>query len=179
MLQRRKVLMGLGVGAVSIGAGLWARRVWFDQRYLQPRFNSAQPVSYAVSSPDERLHAELMFEAAGGSAPRWRVHHDNRSVLEPESLSLTLSDSRKLGSGVQVIGQQLTRLHENVSADLSGECNELAVQMLDAATGIIFDVIVRAYDAGVALSYLVRHIPGDETLQPFNTPWRLVMLAKK
>lgn len=179
MIQRRKLLLGLGVGAVAVataGAGLWARRVWFDRQYLQPRFNSVQAARYSVSSPNERLHAELMFEAAGGAAPRWSVRHDDRAVLEPESLGLTLADARKLGPGAQIIGQQLTRLHEDVAAELSGECNELAVQMLDAATGIMFDVMVRAYDAGVALGYLVRYTPDDETLQPFTTPWRVVRL---
>jgi hypothetical protein len=157
-----------------VTGGAWARRLWFNQHYLQPRFNSVEAVTYAVASPDERLHAELSFAAAGGAAPRWRVHHDNRDVVELESLALTLADSRKLGSGAQIIGQQLTRLHENVGSDLTGECNELAVQLLDGATGIMFDIMVRAYDAGVAQCYLLRYNPQDEALQPLTTPWRVV-----
>lgn len=187
LFQRRKVLIGLGVGAAAVataGAGLWARRLWFDRHYLQPRFNTVEAASYAVSSPNGRWHAELLFDAAGGAAPRWRVNHAGRAVLEPESLGLTLSDGRKLGPGVQVIGQQSVQLHEHEplgggdAANLSGECSELAVQMLDAATGIIFDIIVRAYDTGVALSYLIRYIPDNESLQPYTTPWRVVLDAK-
>lgn len=188
LLQRRKVLIGLGFGAAVVataGAGIWARRLWFERHYLQPRFNTAGAVSYAVSSPNKRWYAELLFEAAGGAAPRWRVNRDGRAVLEPESLGLMLADGRKLGPGVQVIGQQSVQLHEHQpladgeAANLSGECSELAVQMLDAATGIMFDIIVRAYDAGVALAYLVRYIPDNESLQPFATPWRVVLVDTK
>lgn len=174
--SRRHLLVGFGLGAAAVvTGGAWARRFWFEQRYLQPRFNSVEAVAYAVASPDDRLHAELSFAAAGGAAPRWRVHRNNRDVLEFESLALTLADSRKLGSGAQIIGQQLTRLHENVGADLTGECNELAVQLLDVATGVMFDIMIRAYDAGVAQCYLVRYLPEEETLQPFTTPWRVVL----
>lgn len=174
MLQRRNLLIGLAVVATA-GTGVWARRFWYERQYLQPRFNTAAAVSYSVASPDERLRAEVLFEAAGGAAPRWQVHHDDRAILEPESLGLTLADARKLGPGAQIIGQQLTRLHESLQLPLSGECNELAVQMIDAATGIMFDIMVRAYDTGVAQSYLVRYIPDNEALQPFTTPWRVVL----
>lgn len=172
--QRRKVLIGLGVGAAVVattGFGLWARRLWYDRHYAQPSFNSDQAVSYAAESPNGRLRAEILFEAAGGGAPRWRVQHRGRAVLEPGSLGLTLADGRQLGPGVRIIGQQLTRLDETlqppygVAAEYAGACNELAVQMMDAATGIIFDILVRAYDAGVALRYLIRYIPDSETLQ--------------
>ena len=175
-LPRRKLLLGLAA-VTTVGAGVWVRRSWFDRHYLQPRFNAAEAVTYAVASPDERLRAEVSFEAAGGAAPCWRIHRDDRAVLESESLGLTLEDARKLGPGAQVIGQQLTRLQADHAAELTGECNELAVQMLDAATGIIFDIIVRAYDAGVALGYLVRYLPENETIQPFATPWRLILPA--
>ena len=175
MLQRRKVLLGLAAVATA-GAGVWARRMWFDRQYLEPRFNSVQALTYAVASPDERLRAEVLFEAAGGAAPHLRVHRGDREVIEPESLGLTLSDARKVGPGAQIIGQQLTLLNDNLHlpVGLSGECNELAVQMLDAPTGIMFDIVVRAYDAGVALSYLVRYLPDMETLQPYMTPWRVI-----
>jgi hypothetical protein len=174
MLQRRKLLLGLAAMS-TVGAGVWIRRAWFDRRYLQPGFNTAEAVTYAVASPDRRLRADVSFEAAGGAAPRWRVHRDERAVLESEALGLTLADARKLGPGAQVIGQQLTRLHEDHAAELTGQCNELAVQVLDAATGIIFDIIVRAYDAGVALGYLVRYMPDNESMQPFTTPWRVIL----
>jgi hypothetical protein len=174
MLQRRKLLLGLAA-ITTVGAGVWARRAWFDRHYLQPGFNTAEAVTYAVASPNQRLRAEVLFEAAGGATPRWRVHRDERAVLQSEALGLTLADARKLGPGARVIGQQLTRLHEGHAAELAGECNELAVQMLDAATGIIFDVIVRAYDAGVALGYLVRYMPDNESMQPFTTPWRVIL----
>jgi len=174
LLQRRKLLWGLAA-ITTMGAGVWARRSWFDRHYLQPRFNTAAAVTYSVASPNERLRAEVSFEAAGGAAPSWRVHRDDRAVLESESLVLMLANARELGPGAQVIGQQLTRLHEDSAAELAGECNELAVQLLDAATGIIFDIVVRAYDAGVAQGYLVRYLPENETLQPFTTPWRVIV----
>lgn len=154
----------------TTGFGLWARRLWYDRHYAQPSFNSDQAVSYAAESPNGRLRAEILFEAAGGGAPRWRVQHRGRAVLEPGSLGLTLADGRQLGPGARIIGQQLTRLDETlqppygVASEYAGACNELAVQLMDAATGIIFDILVRAYDAGVALRYLIRYIPDSETL---------------
>lgn len=173
VFQRRKMLMGLGVGAAiaAISVGVWARRQWFDKHYAQPTFNSSEAVSYTAQSPNSLLRAEILFEPVGGGAPQWRVQHRGRAVLETSSLGLTLADGRQLGPGVQIIGQQLTRLDESlptpygVPPEYAGVCNELAVQMMDAATGIIFDILVRAYDAAVALRYLIRYIPGSETVR--------------
>jgi alpha-glucosidase len=173
MLNRRNVLIGLGVGTafMATGLGIWARRQWFDKHYAQPSFNSSEAVSYAAQSPNGLVRAEILFDAAGGGAPRWRVQHRGRAVLEPGSLGLMLADGRQLGPGVRIIGQQLTELDEispplyGVTAKYTDACNEQAVQMMDAATGIIFDILVRAYDAGVALRYLIRYIPDSETLQ--------------
>jgi len=167
LLKRRSVLIGLGTGTAiaAAGVGLWWRRQWFDQHYAQPTFNQETAVSYAVESPNGQLRAEIIFDSAGGGAPRWQVQHRGRAVLEPGELGLILADGRKLGPGVRIIGQQLTRIHDTwqpsygIAAEYPGANNELAVQMMDAATGIIFDILLRAYDAGVALRYLLRHIP--------------------
>ncbi len=173
MLKRRNLVLGLGAGAALAvtGLGVLARRQWFDRHYAQPSFNSNEAVSYAVSSPNGLLRAELLFDAAAGIAPRWRVQHRGRAVLEPGSLELMLADGRKLGPGARILGQQLIPLDQTwqppygITAQYPGACNELAVQLMDATTGIMFDILLRAYDAGVALRYLVRHVPDGDSLK--------------
>jgi len=115
LLERRNVLIGLGIGTAlaSAGAGLWWRRRWFDEHYAQPTFNRDTAVSYAADSPNGNVRAELLFDAAGGGAPRWRVQLRDRTVLEPGELGLTLADGRKLGPSVRIIGQQLTRINDS------------------------------------------------------------------
>jgi alpha-glucosidase len=169
VLKRRKILVGLGAGALTAAAGwgVWGRKAWHS---AEPNTSGERAVSYAAESPHGLLRAEIVLEGSSGGTPRWRVQHRGRPVLEPSPLGLTLADGRQLGASVRIIGQKVTRLNETwrppygIASEYAGECNELAVQLLDTASNVTFDILLRAYDAGIALRYLLRTIPDGETL---------------
>jgi alpha-glucosidase len=171
MTTKRAAIVGIASGAAVLAAALGIRRAWYDHRYLPREFNQGQPLAIGIDSPNGKLRVEVLFEAVGGAAPRWRVQHQGRTILEPSLLGLTLADGRKLGPGVRVIGHQEAMLDETwkptygIAAQYAGACRELAVQAMDVASGIMFDIELRAYDAGVALRYLVRFVPEQESLK--------------
>jgi alpha-glucosidase len=169
--NRRKLIVGVAGGATVVAAGVWAPRAWHDRQHLPPEFNRIGPLTLGVQSPNGKLRAELLLDAVGGAAPRWRVEHQGKTVLEPSLVGLTLADGRKLGPGVRVIGYQTATLDETwappygISARYAGTCQQLALQVMDVASGIMFDIVLRAYDSGIAIRYLVRFVPDQESIK--------------
>ncbi|CAN7434664.1 glycoside hydrolase family 97 catalytic domain-containing protein [Phenylobacterium sp. LjRoot225] len=112
----------------------------------------------AARSPDGRLSVTLH----PGAALTWSVTHSVRgSVLVDSELGLVLADGRRLGPGVELISSRRRRVRaawaprygiRDVSVD---HCDELTAHFRDRATGLSFGVVVRAYDEGVAVRYVL------------------------
>jgi alpha-glucosidase len=169
MFNRRKLLVGVAGGA-TVAAGIWARRAWNERRSPPPEFNRISPLALGVQSPNGKLRAELLLDAVGGGAPRWRVEHQGKTILEPSLLGLTLADGGRLGPGVKVIGHQTTTRDETweppygISARYAGTCQELTVRVVDVPSGVVFDIVLRAYDAGIGIRYSMRSAPHRESI---------------
>jgi len=133
----------------------------------------------AVNSPDGRLRAAL----EPGGELSWRVEDAaGRTLLEPSALGLILADGRRLGPGAQLISSAQRRRRgvwagpygvRKVSTD---DCQELTARFRDPATGLRFEVVLRAYDAGVAVRYVLRsavRLAGEQTGFRFPTGSRI------
>ncbi|WP_433185786.1 glycoside hydrolase family 97 catalytic domain-containing protein [Actinoallomurus sp. CA-150999] len=120
--------------------------------------------SWSVISPGGRLHARLAWGPAGLT---WAVNLHRRPVLLPSTLGLRLDSGAVLGPGATLTGFRRDRIHGHWTPAygrrerLTEECAELQVDLVDPATNTAFSVILRAYDDGVALRYLLRNAPGD------------------
>lgn len=121
---------------------------------------------FNVRSPNGILRATIAIAAHGsGGAIVWEVSYGDRAVILPSVLGLVLSDGRCLGMGARVVGHRLLKHddrwkpHYGIHSEYGGVYEELTVNLEDPMSGIGFDVIVRVYDAGVAIRYLLRQNP--------------------
>lgn len=131
---------------------------------------SAGPAAAAatkVSSPDGRLTVGVTTQ--DGQLRYW-VRRDGRTVVLPSALGLRLTDGSTLGTGVTVSGTT-TRARNTTWRPVWGadalvrdHHRELTVGLRQAG-GRVFDLIVRAYDDGVALRYSVPRQDGLPTLE--------------
>lgn len=167
VLKRRNVLVGLGASAaLTAGLGIVGCR----PRHAVHSADNEPPPRYVAESPNGLLRAEISLGARDGEQLHWRVQYRGRPVLDFGPLSLSLADGRKLGASAQITGHQVTRLNGTwqppygIAAEYQGECNELAIQILDTATDVTFDILLRAYDAGIALRYSIRQVPDGKPL---------------
>lgn len=122
-----------------------------------------------VVSPDGRLSVSL--GVAGGEVV-WSVSYDGAPVILPSSLGLTLASGTTLGPGARPAqgGFRSRRLSGSWKPQygrqntLTENCEEGTLTLADPATGTVFAVIVRAYDAGAALRYQLLSTPGANSL---------------
>src|SRR5688500_6692417 len=110
-----------------------------------------------VSSPDGRL--TLGVSARDGRL-RYAVKRGGRTLVMPSVLGLRLADGSTLGDSV-AITRRTIRAHDSTwrpvwgaDAVVRDRYRELTVG-LRQTDGRVFDLIVRAYDDGVALRYSV------------------------
>jgi alpha-glucosidase len=82
-------------------------------------------------------------------------------ILVPSELGLVLADGRRLGPGAELVSTRRRRVRaawaprygvRRVSID---HCEELTAHFRDHAAGVSFGVVVRAYDEGVAVRYVL------------------------
>jgi alpha-glucosidase len=125
--------------------------------------SAARPVEPAsagttkVSSPDGRLTVGVTTH---DGQLRYSVRRGHRTIVLPSALGLRLADGSALGTGVAVT-RTATRTRDTTwqpvwgaDARVRDHHRELTVG-LRQADGRVFDLIVRAYDDGVALRYSV------------------------
>jgi alpha-glucosidase len=124
----------------------------------------------SATSPNRLLIAEILIGESGGSALKWAVLYGKTRVLEPSELGLALSDGRVLGRTAKLLGHSKSVVDSGwnppygIRAKVPDVCEELVVHLQDAGSGIAFDCIVRAYDAGAALRYVIRERAGGAAL---------------
>jgi alpha-glucosidase len=156
---RRSVLVGMGAVAASLGAC----------SSLAP---AQQEKSNALTarSPNAALSVRILIEANDDSALQWEILRDGKRVIEPSAIGLVLADGTRLGPRVKLVGHAKSVVDGSwsppygIRAQVSATCEELIVRVQDAASGIVFDCIVRAYDAGATLRYRIREHSGATEL---------------
>lgn len=125
-----------------------------------------KPAGPRVASPDGRL--ALNISVAGGQLA-YTVARGTRQLVQSSALGLILADGSTLGADVEIAG---TRTKKNDStwepvwgpdASVRDHYRELTVA-LRQGDGRVFDVIVRAYDDGIAFRYRIPVQPGLATL---------------
>ena len=116
-----------------------------------------------VASPDGRLRLRLSW---GEGGPRWSVLKDRRVLMQPSPLGLVLADGRRLGPEATCEAQTRAARTDayapvfGTDARYDASHRELVLRFRDPATRIAFDIVARAYDAGVAIRYRMVSLPG-------------------
>jgi len=168
--NRREIV---SLAALMAGTGLMAAPV-SAASHRQP---------YEVISPDGRLKVMLDVSAP---LPEWRVSYDGLPVLLPSALGLGLADGRVLGAGADCLGVT-PRTYEGYwtppfgqSALYDQACTEQVVHFADKASGVRFNIIMRAYDGAAAVRYELVSVPQASalTLNGERTQFRFPAQAK-
>jgi len=193
--SRRTLLGGLGVVALGTG-GCRNLADGLDPDADEFEYTVKEHKSYVVLSPDRRLRVEIAVPGVdSGLAPTWQLRLGSEVVLLPSTLGLHLADGRLLGPGARLVGHRSRSISKRwrppygISDEYPDRFEELVVQLEDAQLGIEFDLVARAYDAGVALRYVIRSISGprpdgDRTPAAFlklageKTQFRFVPVAR-
>jgi alpha-glucosidase len=169
--------VGQSVGRVSrrsvVAASAGAAVVWRPGQ-------SYGETPLAARSPNGRLTAAL---TAGASLSLSVDDAALGPALARSVLGLVLADGRRLGPGAELLSSRKRRVRtawaapygiRRVSVD---RCEELAARFRDPGTGLRFDVIVRAYDEGVAVRYVLgaaARLQGELTRFGFPPEARIV-----
>jgi alpha-glucosidase len=114
----------------------------------------------AASSPDGTLQVMV------GRDARWSVAYKGRPLLHPAKLGLRFADGRALCAGAKLVKTSRRSVHDRWEPpvgirkvyDHAGE--ELTAEFV-CPDGFRFDVILRAYDRGAALRYVVHGKAGQ------------------
>ncbi len=125
----------------------------------------AQPLE--VASPGGRVLASVEQTDSGGL--RYSVRYNGKPVLLPSRLGLVLKDAPPLAEGFQVLNVARSK-HDQTWKPVYGERAEVRdhyqemVVELQEKTGAMrrLDIIVRAYDEGIAVCYRLPEQPGLE-----------------
>ena len=116
---------------------------------------------HKVSSPDGKI--SVTIQATNGLA--YAVELDGAPLLAPSRLGLAFEDGMKLGENVQVIDAKIRANNTSWKDDfgrfrtVKDRYRELTVRLREnrpaLAEAVDFSVLVRAYDDGVALRYVL------------------------
>ncbi|MEH0545658.1 glycoside hydrolase family 97 catalytic domain-containing protein [Streptomyces sp. B21-105] len=146
-LSRRGMLKGTAVTLGLAAAGLATMR---------PAY--AADASVRATSPDGRTSVTL---SVVGGALRWSVLRSGGQVIDTSALGLRLSNGTTLGTDVTVIQNQHWTLNSvwnpvyGRNGTVTDHYQEQRWKLQDNVSGIRFSVQARAYDAGVALRYVL------------------------
>ena len=131
---------------------------------------SAEPTA-GVISPDGSLAVTVDVQGP----LTYQVQLDGKPLLAPSRLGLAFGDGLKLGEQVQLLGvEQRTsdtwwRNDFGKSSKVRDHFNETRIHFKEIrpapASPVLFDVVVRAYDDGVALRY---DLPAQKDLSAFT-----------
>lgn len=140
----------------------FTRRVilWGGALSLAPRpARAALAWNHRVTSPNKRLVAEL------APGPTWNVLYRGKVILTPSHLGLVLENGDILGPGATPLGITRRSLTDGWSprygaaAHYAFKGEEITAEFLDRRRALRFAVILRVYDAGVAVRYVLRKTP--------------------
>lgn len=135
---------------------------------------SASPVAaQAVSSPDGRIAVTLGTNDQ--DQPTYALGVGGRTVLAPSVLGLEFERYAKLANGLKVAsvdrraGADRYTLPAGKVSRVDERYNEIVVHYAEpGATGRRLDIVLRAYDTGIALRYRIPRQPGLTSLRLAN-----------
>ncbi|HMF12460.1 MAG TPA: glycoside hydrolase family 97 N-terminal domain-containing protein, partial [Gemmataceae bacterium] len=132
---------------------------------------AAPPIT--VSSPDGRVRIEFDLSRAGddNKVPRYRVLFRDTEVIGPSRLGIVLGDESTLGGPCEVAAVETHSRHETYEQfpgkrrKVTDHCAEAVIRLRELA-GINrkWEIVVRAYDDGVAFRYRFPAQPGWDKL---------------
>jgi alpha-glucosidase len=126
---------------------------------------------YRVASPDGKIQAQVTFD----KALSYSVAFDGESLIVPSRLGLGFGDGFQLGQNVQVADASTSEHNETWKDDfgkfstVKDNYRELRLRLREIrpspAAPVDFELLVRAYNDGVALRYV---LPKQEALGKFR-----------
>lgn len=123
----------------------------------------------SVSSPDGDLTVGLEASPEG---PVWSLTVEGQEIIIPSRLGLALEPYENIGPGMVVAGVQRGSdtdsytLPAGKTSSVSQPYNQLTVSFAESdGKQRRYEVVVRAYDEGAALRYVIPRQPGIETLR--------------
>jgi alpha-glucosidase len=128
---------------------------------IQPSHNDIARGIAEVCSPDAHLLATLNIE----TAPTYAISLDNQPLLAPSKLGLSFHNMPTYGPGAKLISinrRSVNRSWENPIGkrrEVRDHYNQLCVT-LRRPDGVQFDIILRAYNDGIAIRYSLPRPPG-------------------
>jgi alpha-glucosidase len=131
---------------------------------------AAEPIT--VASPDGKTMIDITVDAGGQLT--WSVQRQNRVVLSPAPLGLTIDDVN-LGQSVALGAPRTTVINEQYPtrgnhALATNRCNE-AVVPAEHSGGLKFEVHARAFDDGVAVCLRVPLDDASHSISGETTSW--------
>lgn len=124
---------------------------------------AATAQTITVTSPDGRNAVTI-----DSAQLTWSLARDGKRIIEPSPLGLKL-DIGAIGRGARLVDQQQTTVNDTYQIVLGKASSapdhyrQLALTF-DASAALKFQLLVRAYDNGVALRYVVPEQPGVKAL---------------
>jgi len=130
--------------------------------FLVSAAKGAPAAPYSVSSPDGRTVVEVKTDGA----LRYAVTRDGAPLLNDSRLGFEFKDAVALGANMAVTGHQQQAINESwenrfgKNRRVTARGNELRLALCEqAAPGRSFDLILRAYNDGVAFRYILPRQP--------------------
>ena len=119
-------------------------------------------------SPDKKI---LISVEAGNTGILYQVKVDGNQILRPSKLNLQLQNGLNICSSVNLISREVGG-HSGVWENNLGknrlihdQYNELTLHLQEATSKLLFDVIFRTYNDGVAFRYKFYKQSGTDTLR--------------
>jgi alpha-glucosidase len=147
-MRRHFLPLAFGFGFVIIAPGACAGR--------------DAPSRAAATSPDGRIRVEISLAQGGDgpASPAYSISYRGRPVIRPSRLGIDLADGPGLGRDAtieevrtRVINETYTQ-HPGKRSRVVNHCEESTVMLRErGTTPRRWEVILRAYDDGVALRY--------------------------
>ena len=135
---------------------------------------AAQTEPVSLRSPDGRLAIEVFTDAAHGapSQVRYRVSLSGRVVVDASDLGAALEDGAKLGSDAAIVGSESIEIDSSFEQypgkrrQVVDRAAETTITLRErGAKPLEWQLVVRAYDDGVALRYRFPKQPGWSDLE--------------
>lgn len=128
----------------------------------------------AVASPDGSVRMELFLRSAAGAAQQlyYRVSLGDRAVVLPSALEVRLADGSKLGTDTAILKQERRQIDAAFEQfpgkrrQVADRCTETTFWLRErGATARNWQIVVRAYDDGVAFRYRFPKQEGWQSLE--------------